>query len=249
MKETLNLISEAGKSKFNTLKSHPAGYLLLSILAGIYIGFGILLVFSISGQLEGSPFTKLLMGSAFACALSLVIIAGAELFTGNNLVMTVSTLKKETTAKDMLRLWGICYIGNLIGSITLAGIFTLTGLCSGNTLTAVMNGVNAKISATPVELLFRGFLCNVLVCLAVWCSFRCKSEAGKLIMVFWCILAFFTSGFEHSIANMTLFSLAVISDSSVLSGCLMNLLFVTIGNILGGSCLALCYYLASEKKR
>ena len=102
-----------------------------------------------------------------------------------------------------------------------------------------------KISLPPEQLFIRGIFCNILVCLAVWCTFRLKTETSKLIMIFWCLFAFVTSGFEHSIANM---SLLVIGATITVAGSLYNLFFVTLGNILGGVLLGVTYHYISNKK-
>ena len=241
----------AAKSAF--LKKNPAGYFLLSVLAGMFIGFGVLLVFTLSGAMAGSPFTKLVMGCTFSVALSLVVIAGAELFTGNNMVMTAGLLRKTVTASDVIRLWAVCWLGNLAGSVLLAGTYYLTGLYSGATLTAMTDAAAAKMTAGFVPLLARGMLCNTLVCLAVWCGFRAKTEAGRLIMVFWCILAFFATGFEHSVANMTLLTLSLMNsggnEAISMGGYWFNLLTVTAGNMIGATlCVALPYHAASIER-
>lgn len=241
----------AGKLKL--LNNNPLGYFMLSVLAGAYIGFGILLVFTLSGALDGAPYTKLVMGCCFGVALSLVIIAGAELFTGNNLVMTAGVLRKTVTIGDAAKLWVVCWIGNLVGSALLAAIFSLTGLYSDATLSAMTGAAAGKMTAGFIPLLTRGMLCNTLVCLAVWCGFRAKSDAGKLIMVFWCLLAFFATGFEHSIANMTLLTLALINNGGneaiTMGGYWYNLVVVTLGNMLGAILfVALPYHLASKQK-
>ena len=241
----------AGKLKL--LNSNPLGYFMLSVLAGAYIGFGILLVFTLSGALDGAPYTKLVMGCCFGVALSLVIIAGAELFTGNNLVMTAGVLRKTVTVGDAAKLWAVCWVGNLAGSALLAVIFSLTGLYSDATLSAMTGAAAGKMTAGFIPLLTRGMLCNTLVCLAVWCGFRAKSDAGKLIMVFWCLLAFFATGFEHSIANMTLLTLALINNGGneaiTMGGYWYNLVVVTLGNMIGAILfVALPYHLASRQK-
>ncbi len=239
----------AGKS--NLLKKNPIGYFLLSMLAGAYIGFGILLIFTIGGQLQGAPATKLIMGASFGIALSLVVIAGAELFTGNNLVMAAGLIKKKVTFKDAIVLWIVCYLGNWGGSILLAGLYNATGLANGPVGEFMANGALGKMSATAPQLLARGILCNMLVCLAVWSGFRCKSDAGKLIMVFWCLFAFITTGFEHSIANMTLLTEALMNPCGVavsFGGYFHNLLWVTIGNMIGGIvCIAIPYACAAKE--
>lgn len=251
-RDEINAVANAAKNKLKLLNENPLGYLMLSILAGIFVGFGILLVFTSSGLLNGAAGTKIIMGAEFSVALSLVVIAGAELFTGNNFVMTVGTAKKTVTAGQTAKLWIICWLGNLLGAIILGIVFTLTGLASGATAEAMASAALGKITAGPVQLLMRGVLCNFLVCLAVWCGFRSKSDSGKLIMIFWCILTFFTCGFEHSVANMTLFVVTLINpcgQAITLGGELYNLLFVTIGNIIGGALFTAVPYLLAAKEK
>lgn len=251
--EDYTAAANAAAAKSALLKKNPGGYFMLSMLAGMFVGFGVLLVFTLSGAMAGSPFTKLVMGCAFSVALSLVVIAGAELFTGNNMVMTAGLLRKTVTAADVAKLWAFCWLGNLAGSVLLAVIYYLTGLYSDATLTAMTNAAAAKMTAGFIPLLTRGMLCNTLVCLAVWCGFRSRSEAGKLIMVFWCILAFFTTGFEHSVANMTLLTLSLINNGGspaiTMGGYWFNLLTVTAGNMIGAILLvALPYHAASIER-
>lgn len=163
--EEFTAASKGAAAKSALLKKNPGGYFLLSMLAGAYIGFGILLVFTLSGALAGAPYTKLVMGCCFGIALSLVVIAGAELFTGNNLVMTAGLLRKTVTLGDALKLWGVCWVGNLAGSALLALVFSLTGLYSDATLSAMTGAAAAKMTAGFIPLLTRGMLCNTLVCL------------------------------------------------------------------------------------
>ena len=242
----------AAKSKVAFLKNNPLGYFIASMLAGAFVGFGVLLVFSIGGMMSGVPYTKVIMGSSFGVALSLVIIAGAELFTGNNMVMVSGVLKKTITMLDAIKLWVLCWIGNLVGSILIALLFYWAGLASGNVGEFIASSAQAKMEVAFLPLLVRGILCNILVCLAVWCGFRCKSESGKLIMIFWCLFVFITAGFEHSIANMTLLSISLLSPMSAtvsIAGFLYNLAVVTLGNMIGGIVfVALPYYMISNKK-
>ena len=250
--EDYTAAANAAAAKTALLRKNPGGYFMLSMLAGMFVGFGVLLVFTLSGAMAGSPFTKLVMGCTFGVALSLVVTAGAELFTGNNMVMTAGMFRKTVTAADALKLWAVCWLGNLAGSVLLAVIYYLTGLYSGATLTAMTDAAAAKMTAGFVPLLARGVLCNTLVCLAVWCGFRCRTEAGKLIMVFWCILAFFATGFEHSVANMPLLTLALINNGGnpavTMGGYWFNLLTVTAGNMIGAILLvALPYHAASKE--
>lgn len=245
-------VSNAAKAKVNLLKENPMGYFVSSMMAGMFIGFGILLIFTIGGLLTEMPYAKLIMGLSFGIALSLVVIAGGELFTGNNMIMMSGVLNKKVSIADALKLWLICYVGNWLGSIILAFMFYFAGLATKNVGEFIALSSSLKMNASISALFFRGILCNILVCLATWCSFRCKSESGKLIMIFWCLFAFITSGFEHSIANMTLLTIGLLSPFSAdisLIGYFYNILIVTLGNMVGGILfVAIPYYIISKKK-
>lgn len=250
--EEFNTVAKAASAKVQFLKNNPVGYFILSMLAGMYVGFGILLIFSIGGMLNGQPFAKIIMGLAFGIALSLVVIAGAELFTGNNMVMTGGIAMKTISIGDASKLWVACFFGNWAGSILLAVIFKMAGLASGTVGEFIASASATKMHLSFTELFMRGILCNILVCLAIWCSMKCKSESGKLIMIFWCLFAFITSGFEHSVANMTLLTISLLApfeQAISMSGYFYNLFAVTLGNMVGGILfVALPYYLVSKKK-
>lgn len=247
-KDDVTAVANAAVNKVKFLTTNPLGYFLFSILAGAFVGFGCILSFTISGLLAGLPAAKIVAGAAFGCALSLVVMAGSELFTGNNFVMAVGLFLKKIQLNQAIRLWIICWLGNLVGSILLALCFQWAGLNTDATASAFANAAVAKGSMPVVAMIIRGILCNILVCLAVWCSIKMKSETGKLIMIFWCIFVFFTAGFEHSVANMTTFSVALLAGQGSVLGAVANLFFVTIGNMIGAiGGVALPYYIASKK--
>lgn len=251
-REEFLTMCQAAKAKVKFFKGNTLGFFLASILAGMFVGFGVLLIFSIGGMMQNLPYTKIVMGASFGVALSLVVIAGAELFTGNNMVMMSGLLNKDVKLLDVLKVWALCWIGNFIGSFLLAGLFYLGGFASGSVGEFIATSSLTKMSVPILPLFIRGVLCNILVCLAVWCGFRCKSESGKLIMVFWCLFVFITAGFEHSVANMTLLSISLLSPMGVavsLSGLVYNLVVVTLGNMVGAILfVALPYYIISKKK-
>ncbi len=230
-----NLVHSA-EAKRDLLKNNPLGYFMSSCLAGMFVGLSMIFISTIGGKLEGAVYTKVIMGASFGVALSLVLMAGSDLFTGTNLIMAAGSFKKHVSWIDTLKVWGMCYFGNLVGSLVTAFIYIQTGLSSGHVAEYIAHYASAKISATPSQLFFRGIMCNILVCLGVWSYYKLKTESGKLIMIFWCIFAFITSGYEHSVANMTLLTLGLanpMGEAITMSVCLTNLFFVTIGNILG----------------
>ena len=246
-------VANGAVGKMDKLRHDPLAYFLLSMLAGAYIGFGALLAFTLGGSMAGSPGMKLTMGASFGVALSLVVMAGGELFTGNNLAMAAGMLRKKVSLADSVKLWIVCWLGNWAGAIVLSLLYFGTGLYTDATLASITGAAAVKMTAGPLQLLTRGMLCNMLVCIAVWCAAKLKSEAGKLIMIFWCLFAFFTTGFEHSIANMTTLTMALLDTGGnpaiSVAGYFYNLGIVTVGNMIGGILLvAVPYYMAGRKK-
>jgi nitrite transporter NirC len=241
---TPTALANAAEAKSLTSRRNPVRYFVSSSLAGIYVGLGILLILTIGAQLAGAPFTKTVMGASFGIALSLVIVTAADLFTGNNMVMTAGWVARRTSLKDAGRVWGLSYIGNFTGGALLAWLFYASGLAKGAVGTFTIALSHSKMTAPFWELLARGVLCNILVCLAVYSVFRLKSESARLIMTFWCLFAFITCGFEHSVANMALLTLGLLADQGetlALSGLATNLIPVTIGNMIGGCLLGAVY--------
>lgn len=233
-------LADASEKKIRMMDSSPLGYIALSALAGAYLGFGIVLIFSVGGPLAGTqfaPFMKLIMGLSFGVALSLVVFAGSELFTGNNMVFAVGKLKGRVGIIPILKLFALCFIGNLLGSVLLAWLAVQGGSLSPEAQALIVKTAGMKMALSADEAFFRGVLCNWLVCLAVWIANRNGDETAKLIMVFWCLFAFIGSGYEHSIANQSLMSLAFFlphGPEITLYGFVHNQVFVTAGNIVGG---------------
>jgi nitrite transporter NirC len=192
------------------------------------------------------------MGLSFGIALTLVVFAGSELFTGNNMFMVAGVLEKKVTVADLVRVWGWSWFGNLIGSMGLAALVVGSGVMMSKA-EFVIKIAQAKMQAPLAELFLRGILCNWLVCLALWCSNRTKSDTAKCILIFWCLFAFIACGFEHSVANMTLLPMALFlphSEAVNWLGFGKNLLAVTAGNIIGGGFfVSALYWIASRPAR
>lgn len=228
------------EKKIKAMNGFPLGYLAMSALAGAYLGFGIVLIFSVGGPLAGTqfaPFMKLIMGASFGVALSLVIFSGSELFTGNNMVFAVGKLKNRVELNALIKLFALCFVGNLFGSVFFAWLVVQGGSLSAEAQALVVKVAGAKMSLSASEAFFRGILCNWLVCLAVWIANRNGDETAKLIMIFWCLFAFIGSGYEHSIANQSLMSLALLiphGPEVSMTGFIHNQVFVTLGNMVGG---------------
>lgn len=242
MNETFQAIAEMAQKKVNILNRSVFAYLMLAFFGGLFIGFGMITFLVIGGLLSPTevPILKILQGISFGIALCMVTLGGVDLFTGNNLLMTIGALEKKTSWFDLVRVWTVSYSGNFIGAFFCAWLLFMSGYVVGDLADYVIKVTKVKMTATSTELLFRGILCNVLVCLAVWCAYRVKSEVAKILLIFSCIYPFILAGFEHSIANMMLFSLAIMiphGEMISLSGALHNLIPVTIGNIIGGGLL------------
>ncbi|WP_317366982.1 formate/nitrite transporter family protein [uncultured Tyzzerella sp.] len=249
--EEIEEVSKSAYKKVFLLKNNLMGYFFAAIIAGVYVSLGVTFAFSVGAMIHDFSAYKLILGICFGVALSLCAMAGAELFTGNNFVVAVGINRKTVTFADSVKLLVMCYLGNLVGSLLVVLLFFLGGfLKAGNIPEFFIETANSKINLTPVEIITRAIMCNILVSAATWCGYRCKSESGKLIMIFWCILAFITSSFEHSIANMSLLVIGLISPNSdiSISGILYNIPLATIGNILGGAIFLAVPYLIIAKK-
>ena len=235
----------------------------LAILAGAFIALGAIFATTVAtGTSALLPFgvTKLIIGLVFCLGLVLVIVGGAELFTGNNLIVMAWASGKVST-KGLLRNWTIVYIGNFIGSFGTAILvafskqYTFGGGSIGATALQIANG---KVELGFIQAIMLGILCNILVCLAVWLTFSARSTVDKIMAIIFPISAFVAAGFEHSVANMYFIPIGLLMklfDPSFVTQTgldvshltwgnffINNLLPVTIGNIIGGSLFVAAVY-------
>ena len=236
----------------------PAKQFLLGIMAGAFIAFGAQAANVVTHTISDVGTAKLISGLIFPAGLMLVLMAGAELFTGNSL-MILALLERKITLAKLLRSWLVVYLGNLAGGVLVAYLICWSGQLNytGGLLGGItLKSAAGKISLTFIQALVLGVLCNWLVCLAVWTSFGAKDAIGKAVCVFFPVWVFVASGFEHSIANMYYITAGILAKSSpqfvakaieagasqsgidALNWCSMftgNLVPVTLGNIIGGS--------------
>ncbi len=252
--KTIDHFIDSAERRITQLHNNPWGFFVGSLMGGAYIGLGILLILNV-GQHLTPDYQKLGMGLTFAIALILITIAGAELFTGYAMYMTFGYLAGRVTTANAVTSMIACWGGNLLGALLVASLFALTGT---NGLFDAAQPVLFKIAeikmyTNPIALLAKAVMCNWLVCLALWMAARVDSDVAKCVVIFWCLLAFIVCGFEHSVANMTLLSLAFIGrsgDPVMLIPILYNLLMVTIGNAIGGGLLvATNYWIANGNNR
>ncbi|MEP5729488.1 MAG: formate/nitrite transporter family protein [Sulfitobacter sp.] len=237
---TVTAFAEMARVKADHLQRDPIAFFILAMMAGAYVGFGILLIFS-AGQAVDPSIRPIVMGASFGIALMLVIFAGSELFTGHTMYMTHGILTGRTTWVDLAQCWGASWIGNLIGASFLGLFFVYGG--GGLILAAEANSflhvvAEKKMQGNALALVLNGILCNWLVCLAIWMAARTTSDMAKVALIWFCLFAFIAAGFEHSVANMTIFSVALLSEHGPgisLAGAAYNLVFVTIGNVIAGA--------------
>lgn len=245
--ETIDKTITVGKAKAGF---SPAKILLLSIFAGAFIALAGV------GATFGNFYVGKLAGAViFPVGLMMVVIAGSELFTGNNL-MVVAAAKREITWRKLFSNWALVLLGNFIGAMLVTVLTVYSGVLD-QAAELVINTAVAKNNLGFVEALFRGILCNFLVCIAVWMAFMSDTLGGKVAAIFGPIMLFVLCGFEHSIANMfygpagILMSLktGIATNLTPLSFFLQNLIPVIIGNIVGGAVfVGLGYLLAYSEK-
>ncbi len=252
-REIARLVEHLGVAKAQT---DTITLIVLAVLAGAFISMGaIFFTVVVTGPAMGFGVTRLLGGLSFCLGLVLVVIAGAELFTGNNL-LAMAWASRLIDTRDVLRNWVLAYLGNAAGClgtvflVVWADIAALGGGAVGQT--AIQIAI-AKAGLSPGEAFARGLLCNALVCLAVWLAMGGRSVTDKIVAILFPITAFVTVGFEHSIANWFFlpYGLALDRQGVVsLAGAGGNLLAVTAGNIVGGTLLvAGVYWIAYLRNR
>ncbi|RED49638.1 formate/nitrite transporter family protein [Aestuariispira insulae] len=222
--------------------------MMLAVLAGAFIAFGgMFYTMAITDSALGLGLTRLIGGVAFSLGLILVVVGGAELFTGNVLIVMACADGKVTVSR-LLRNWTIAYAGNFVGAagaVILAWHSGMLGIGEGAVAATAAKIAAGKTTLGWDQALIRGILCNILVCLAVWLCFSARRVSGKILSILFPITAFVALGFEHSIANMYLIPIGQMAGGGIdLEAFLNNLVPVTLGNIIGGGIfVAAVYYL------
>lgn len=242
---------------------------LLGFLGGAFIAFGAMFATVISTGLAATvPYgiIRLLAGLAFCLGLILVVIAGAEIFTGNILI-SMAWMDRKISILALLRNWGIVFIANILGSISVAIMVFLSGqykFAQGGIGQVMVSITTAKLDHSLLNMFFLGILCNILVCLAIWLTFGAKTSADKVLVILFPITAFVAAGFEHSVADMYYLPMALFvkyldpafmqryainAANLTLGNSIILLLMVSLGNLVGGVLfVGLIYWLLYLKK-
>ena len=228
--------ADAGFGKINLLQDDPLRYMLRSVGAGMGLTLVVFVFWVLKQNLHDISIGAVIASGFFGVGLMIIVFTNTELFTSNNMYLAVSSVEGRTSWRQAALLWISCYFGNLAGAILVA--LLLLGAGSLGQLPpdhALFEGALSKAQQTGSVIFFKGILANWIVCLAVRVALRCKEEVAKILALILIVFIFVYLGFEHSIANMGTFSMAMLGGGTLTMGeAVHNLIFSTAGNIVGG---------------
>ena len=224
--------------------SHKEKFLVYSMLAGAFCSLGMAFAYSVGSAFYLTAAGELYIlgiGVAFSLSFTLIIFAGCELFTSNVLVMTIGYLSRVVRFSSVVFFLALCYAANLAGAAFAGWVVGMTGILNGSMGELIARSSLDKTLLPFTQAFFRGILCNVLVCLGYWAMAKARSETAKLGIIVWVVAGFVTPGYEHSIANAGIFTMASMTpgglETTVTAAVWNNLVPVTLGNITGGALL------------
>lgn len=245
----LEHVTELAAKKYHIYTKSKPRFILRSMLASMFIGFGVIVAFKTGNffYLEHSPLTYPMAALTFGAAIILIAFGGGDLFTGNTFYFTYAAMSRKIKWFAVSRIWMTSYIGNILGAAAFALLIYGTGLFDDSSVNGfLLSVVDKKMNTPMLELFFRAILCNWLVCLAFFIPMTMKGDGAKMFAMMLFVFCFFISGYEHSIANMCTFAIALVLDhpgTISWGGVFHNLIPVTFGNLIGGSLLmAMVYY-------
>ena len=221
--------------------SAPARFVVSGMLAGAYLGIGVILMVSTAGPLTaaGSGAAKLVGGLVFAAALTLVVFAGGELATSSMMTLTQGVAMRAVPPGRATAALAVTFVANMVGAALFSAAVAGAGMLHSSPGAEAMltDMLTAKAAELPHELFLRGILCNILVCLAIWMCARLTTDGPKIAVIAFAILAFIASGYEHVVANMTTYALGLMTgiDAATWAGFGGNMLWVGLGNLVGGA--------------
>lgn len=229
--------ADSGLRKVTLLQTDPRRYMVRSILAGMYLAIVVFVYWSLAHNLHDTSFGKVIASAFFGVGLTIIVFTNAELFTSNNMYLAVSSAEGHTSWVETGILWAVCYFGNLVGSLVIAGLLYAAGSLGDLPADhALYSGAVHKAHQAAGVIFVKGILANWVVCLAVRLALRCKEDLAKIAVMILVVFIFLYLGFEHSIANMGTFSMSLLGHGELtVSDALFNLTFSTLGNIVGGA--------------
>lgn len=246
-------VEKLAMKKLKIFEQSRVRYLSRAVLASMFIGFGVIVAFKTGNlfYLINSPLAYPMAALTFGAAIILIAFGGGDLFTGNTFYYTFSALRNRMKWQQVFHLLLYSYIGNIIGASVFAFLIYATGLFeTTESTTFLMSVVDHKLHASIPQLFFRGILCNWLVCLAFFIPMSFVENGAKMFSMMLFVFCFFISGYEHSIANMCTFAIALVHqhpETISVAGMIRNLIPVTIGNLIGGELMmAIMYYYANK---
>ena len=246
-------MEETAYKKSSLLQHSFRQYVLRSIIAGFLIGVGVVFSFTVGNMFIDTPGTVLIAGMTFSVALVFIVWMGGELFTSNTMYLFTGAKRGRVAWTDLAKIWGVSWVGNLIGAVLLSllviGAHSMGEVTSDHLLAVV---AAKKMSGDALAIFLKGILCNILVCIAIFMPLKSQNDVAKIILTMLPVVVFFAAGFEHSIANMGVFALAlhyVPSDIINFGGAVHNLVFATLGNIVGGALFVAGSYLYLNKSQ
>lgn len=238
--EALFQVEQLALKKQKIYRQSVLRYIARAMLASMFIGFGVIVAFKTGNffYMEHSPFAYPMAAITFGAAIILISYGGGDLFTGDTFYYSYAALRRKMKWVDVVRMWVMSYIGNILGAAVFALLIYLTGLFNSSDVNGFLLGVvEQKMVAPAGQLFFRAILCNWLVCMAFFIPMNMKGDGAKMFAMVLFVFCFFISGYEHSIANMCTFAIALVLDhpgTVSWNGVVHNLVPVTIGNLIGG---------------
>lgn len=240
IEQALDLQADAAAHKVHGLQN-PARFTVSGMLGGAYVGIAVVLMLNVAAPLIAAEtgMGKLVSGLVFGVALTLVVFAGAELVTSSMMTLTQGTLMGAIRPWRAAGALSFTFIANLLGAAVFGVLVAVSGVLHANPAAGAMleDMLAAKAGEGPLEMFVRGILCNTLVCLGIWMCARLTSDGAKLAVLFWALLAFVASGYEHVVANMTTYTLGLMTGDPNATWALFgtNILWVGLGNLVGGA--------------
>lgn len=237
MFKDIEVLCQLGHTKRNMAKKDPLRFFVRSFMAGAYLGVAAILSYTLGAMLQqNSVASKIAVAATFGIGLVAIVYLGAELFTGNCFVTIMPVLNKELKFREIIPMWIICYVGNVVGIALITYLYIKSGSQS-QLLQPYLQGImECKLHFDVIELLIKGILCNFIVCIAAYAGIKMKDDTSKIIVIMVFVMAFVLPGFEHCIANAGIFTMGIAQLGGLVNWSMLplHMLISSIGNIIGG---------------